>query len=609
MYEQKLRNFYIPEEQSVYLLSQENAQKHKDWIMLCMKQLEKMGYKDIRLAGYGAYGFAFSGISHRGSEYVFKFSRITLPQKVRERLEEEAFMLSHIDHPLVPKLMAFETIGKQGIMMMECGKGVDLEKYSLAKGRLPVKTLTNIAVQLADVLNYLRGVKKAGTVSPIVHGDIKPSNIMYDESTGKIALVDWGSSVFAQIDAEGQYVSHNIMDLMSSDLQHTNSRLGDVYYIGEEQLEGELSSPRFDEQGAAGTLYALAGGLSCRFGSQAIPPKSLGLPKEIAIVLTNLLSPERNMREMAGDYYLRNARYMKHIVLADKVSNELKGLIPVWSAPQSKEIDTVVYSSRTSFLKESTDVYLPRDINDQQVSHYYRNFMQQMGDTEKAFVATVGRLAKYPIVGGLAIRWEKNGVYIDSSLTLYEESMRKAFIESVNNMVSIARTIHRVGTFKSCLFNARDTIHIERSNTNDAFVVPSNTQIPYEIAPFAMIEDESRQHSYFEDGKDPDEKLFLSDEIMEHIAALNIIHHTGCIIIEVLPLHLKLHTYYKLLDPEREDEFRYHLENIVEKLPSIQGYGVSGFMKLPYKDTRLFSHMASQPDYFHPVKPRPKLFV
>ena len=44
-----LGNFYIPEEQSVYLLSANDAQKLKDWIALCITELEKLGYRDISL--------------------------------------------------------------------------------------------------------------------------------------------------------------------------------------------------------------------------------------------------------------------------------------------------------------------------------------------------------------------------------------------------------------------------------------------------------------------------------------------------------------------------------------------------------------------------------
>ena len=59
-----IRHFYIPEEQSVYLLSHADAKKLKDWIALCIAQLESLGFTDISLIGKGAYGFAFGGRDH-----------------------------------------------------------------------------------------------------------------------------------------------------------------------------------------------------------------------------------------------------------------------------------------------------------------------------------------------------------------------------------------------------------------------------------------------------------------------------------------------------------------------------------------------------------------
>ncbi|NVK58177.1 MAG: serine/threonine protein kinase, partial [Alteromonadaceae bacterium] len=76
---QGIRHFYIPEEQSVYLLSHADAKKLKDWLALCVSQLENLGYRNISLIGKGAYGFAFGGEDRAGKQLVFKFTRITLP--------------------------------------------------------------------------------------------------------------------------------------------------------------------------------------------------------------------------------------------------------------------------------------------------------------------------------------------------------------------------------------------------------------------------------------------------------------------------------------------------------------------------------------------------
>ena len=599
----QLRNFYIPEEQSIYLLNANDAKKLKDWVALCIFELEKLGYKSIELIGKGAYGFAFAGLDASGQSCVFKFSRINLPLHIQERLADEAYMLSQVKHPNVPAYITYQVVRKQGILMMQRGKGIDLEQYSLKHGRLSARLLIDIACQLADVLLFLRRYQKDGELQPIVHGDIKPSNLVYDEQSGSVSLIDWGSSVFAQLDAQGQYLSNNVMQLMSADLQSSNARMGDVYFIGAEQRSGALSSPRFDEQGVAGTLYALASGQSCRFGRKAIPARSLGLPVEFATLLDSMLADDAQLRAQAGDYFLQQMPRLKQLVLPALPLFDDSPLLPVWVSPDVRELDTVVYSSRKSFLREHSEEDGIAYVDDVQLERYYKNYLEGMGETEKAFVAAVSRLARYPVVGGLAIHWQTNGVYIDSSLNLYDAALATSFALSVNNVVTLARAIAKVGIFKACLFNARNTLHISRASTAQPFTVPAGAVIPYQLAPVLSMEDASKQHSYFEDGKDPDEQLVLPDAIMADIAKLNLIRHTGCIIFEVSSLYMKIHSYYRLLDPAAEQAFSALLANILRNVALISGEGVGGFMKLPFKDTRFFSHQGQQPACFYPPNP------
>ncbi len=603
MEKHQLRNFYIPEEQSFYLLNANDAKKLKDWVALCMEELQKLGYRHIELVGKGAYGFAFAGLDRQNEQCVFKFSRINLPPHIQERLADEAYMLSQINHPNVPRYITYQVIKKQGILMMGRAKGVDLEQYSLRHGRLPVRLIIDIASQLASLLLVLRTHLKEGELCPVVHGDIKPSNIVFDEETGQISLVDWGSSVFAQTDEQGQYMSNNVMQLMSADLQTSNARLGDVYFIGVEQRSGALSSPRFDEQGVAGTLYALASGQSCRFGRKALPARSLGLPMEFATMLDSMLADDIQLRHQAGDYFLKAMPRLKNLVLPPLFLMADDPLLPVRLSAVKQELDTVVYSSRKSFLREHSEEEGIQYVDDVQLERYYKNYLEGMGETEKAFVAAVSRLARYPVVGGLAIHWQQQGVYIDCNLHLYDKKQQSAFTLAVNNVVLLAQAIAKVGIFKACLFNARQTIHLSREHLHQPFIPLPHMTIPYEVAAAISQDETSKQHSYFEDGKDPDEQLVLPDAIMADIARLNLIRHSGCIIFEVTSFYMKIHSYFHLLDPDAEPEFSGLLANILKNVSLISGEGVGGFMKLPHKDTRYFQHQMIQPTLYYPANP------
>lgn len=625
MTNKKLQHFYIAQEQSIYLLNHKDATKLKKWVELCQQQLKKLGFEAVTLLGKGAYGFVFSGVklisnsTVKKAEYiaeeaqclatnqqmVFKFSRINLPQHVQDRLAEEAEIQSQLNHPQIPKIIEYQKIKRQSILQMTRAPGIDLEQLSLQVGPLAPELVMSIALQLADILLYLRQATNHRQLKPIVHGDIKPSNLVYDENTGKVQLIDWGSSVPAQLDCHQQSTSTNVMELMSSDLQHSNARLGDVYFIGPEQLNGGLSSPRFDEQGLAATLYALASGQSCRYGVKVITVNALGLPKLLADILTGMLSDDEKVRSQAGDYFFNNLNYLKKIVLADKPTPQaITAHIPVWIKSQNEPIDTVVYGSRKSFLREQAGYDSLSGVDDAQLDKYYKNYLMGMGDNEKAFIAALSRLGNFPVVGGIAIRWAKEGVYIDSSLTLFDESLKTSFTSAVNNIIYLAQGIFRIGVFKSCLFNARDTLHVERRSEQQPFIADSSQRITFEVSDVPEVDDVTRLHSYFEDGKDPDEYLHLPDELMAVLAELNLIHHTGCIIFEILPKHLKIHSYLMLLNHDKKAAFTACLAKILTLLPTIDGIGISGFMKLPYKDTRFFEHINALPDKFYPKNPK-----
>jgi non-specific serine/threonine protein kinase len=596
----QIQHFYIPEDQSIYLLSSKDAQKLKDWLALCAKELSRLGYRNIKLIGKGAFGFAFAGIGEGEVEYVFKFSRIDLPTPVQDRLSEEAEMLSMVEHPAVPKFIAFEKLHGQSILVMERAPGIDLEAYSLRYGRISAQMAVSIILQLLDIFAYLHDVGAHKRLQ--IHGDIKPSNIMWDEDTKQIALIDWGSSVYAQCDLYGHSQSSNVMDLLSQDQQQTNARLGDVYFIGQEQLQGDLSSPIFDYQGLASTIYALCSAQSARFGHQVITPKSLGLPKVWADVLEALFDSSPSRRSQGIEYLNKHRFYLANTVFHPDYTIPCSRVLDLWFSDEDIDIETVVYSSRKSFLREEsalTEAQL-NHVSDAQFERYYKQYLQGMGDTEKAFITAVSRLGKYPLVGGLVLRWEQQGIALEANLTLMDKTLSVAVEQALENVITLARAIRRQGVFKACLFDAKATLHFERQTPQDIFTnAPAHT-IPFTIKALAARDLTLSQHSYFEDGEDPDEYLSLPLGIEAKITELNQIHHCGCIIFEVLPLHMKIHSSLILLEPKQAARFSLLLDDIINMISDITDMGIAGFMKLPYKDTRHFSYQSEAPTYYHP---------
>ncbi|OPX53931.1 serine/threonine protein kinase, partial [Oceanospirillum multiglobuliferum] len=145
-----------------------------------------------------------------------------------------------------------------------------------------------------------------------------------------------------------------------------------------------------------------------------------------------LLDDDPRKRQQAGDYFIREMPRMRHLVFGEDQWPSHKPLVPVWSHQKTVAIDTVVYNSRKTFLREEQQDHYLADVNDVELEKYYKNFMHGMGKTERAFLASISRLGKYPLVGGLGIHWDEKGVHIDSSLNLYEPELQPAFTAAVN---------------------------------------------------------------------------------------------------------------------------------------------------------------------------------
>ncbi|NCP85919.1 MAG: serine/threonine protein kinase [Anaerolineae bacterium CG_4_9_14_3_um_filter_57_17] len=117
-----------------------------------------------------------------------------LPKKIlseaREQFLREATVLARLDHPNLPKVSDFFSVGARDYLVMDFVPGKDLRTLMLeAKAHntfLEERTVLDWAAQLCDALTYLHR-----QTPPIVHRDIKPSNLKLTPD-GLLKLVDFG---------------------------------------------------------------------------------------------------------------------------------------------------------------------------------------------------------------------------------------------------------------------------------------------------------------------------------------------------------------------------------------------------------------------------------
>lgn len=113
-----------------------------------------------------------------------------LLKEARDQFQREATVLARLDHPNLPKVSDFFSVGGRDYLVMDFVPGKDLRTLmneARQKGSfLPEREVLGWASQLADALAYLHSQNP-----PIVHRDIKPGNLKLTPS-GIVKLVDFG---------------------------------------------------------------------------------------------------------------------------------------------------------------------------------------------------------------------------------------------------------------------------------------------------------------------------------------------------------------------------------------------------------------------------------
>lgn len=94
-------------------------------------------------------------------------------------------LLKKLHHSGLPEFVGEYQNEKMLCVVRQYVQGIPLSKL---KKPLAESQIINIGIQLCDILTYLHGQKP-----PIIHRDIKPQNIVIDES-GKVTLIDFGIS-------------------------------------------------------------------------------------------------------------------------------------------------------------------------------------------------------------------------------------------------------------------------------------------------------------------------------------------------------------------------------------------------------------------------------
>ncbi len=99
-----------------------------------------------------------------------------------------------VRHPRIVSLYdVFEIDSNSFATVLECCKGTDLDTLLREKKNLPERDARAILLQILDGMRYLSSPSADGSRQGIIHYDLKPGNILFDEF-GDAKITDFGLS-------------------------------------------------------------------------------------------------------------------------------------------------------------------------------------------------------------------------------------------------------------------------------------------------------------------------------------------------------------------------------------------------------------------------------
>jgi serine/threonine protein kinase/Flp pilus assembly protein TadD len=158
------------------------------------------------------------------------------------RFEREAKILSELDHPNLPRVIDYFTLGDRHYLAMDYIDGYDLGSLVKEKdedSKLKEEDIIKWSLQVCEVLHYLHTRNP-----PVIYRDLKPSNIMIRQSDDRVMLIDFG-------------IARTVAPVEEESL--TKTAIGTIGYMAPEQYKGK-SEARSDIYSLGATMHHLLTG-------------------------------------------------------------------------------------------------------------------------------------------------------------------------------------------------------------------------------------------------------------------------------------------------------------------------------------------------------------
>ncbi len=174
------------------------------------------------------------------------------------RLRASYEILKGFDHPHIVKAIDFIELSGLPCLVMEDTRSIDLWRYGerFEHKKLPVETVLNIAVQMADALSVIHHAQ-------VIHKDLHPGNILINPSTLNAQIIDFGLASLLSREQPALAPPENLEGILAYISPEQTGRMNraldyrsDFYTLGVtlyQLLTGELP---FEADDAIGLVHA-----------------------------------------------------------------------------------------------------------------------------------------------------------------------------------------------------------------------------------------------------------------------------------------------------------------------------------------------------------------
>jgi serine/threonine protein kinase len=279
--------------------------------------------------------------------------------EMRMRFYREARLMARLKHPNIVQVLDIDRDEALNFhyFVMEFIQGKTLRQYIRDKGALPLAEVLYIASQVAKALTYAHT-----QVPSVIHRDVKPANIMIEDPSGRVVVMDFGIA----------------KEIGQSEATRTGAIMGTMKYCAPEQIRHEPVDGAVDIYALGMVMYEAYTGKQFFAGldEAAIVGKVLYEPQEhiadfspdtptvFTAVVTKAIAKSRERRYQTAEQLLRDLEQCRAALEAGTLDRlSLPGLEYASLPPAQTELENI--ETRLLRLKRERDQRLATTLQQQ----------------------------------------------------------------------------------------------------------------------------------------------------------------------------------------------------------------------------------------------------